>query len=296
MIEKGKLNLDVAKSMFEFKSVMEDFRLKKGIYKISFKGRGLEFEGYKDFTPDDDAAEIDWKVSSRTQKLLVKQYNEERNLKILFLIDVGSNMVFGSTKKIKCEFAAELVLAFSNVILGSNDRVGFILFSEKINYFIECKGGIKHIEFLIDVLSKASNYGGITNLDGALDFALDSLDNSISSVILVSDFLNVTNETEKKLGFLSGRFETMALSIKDPLDVTLPDVDKEVILENPITKKQLLINPKIAKFNYEKYASEQIELVKKIFERTGTDYLNLNTEESFVIPLKTFLNNRVKGI
>lgn len=287
------LNVDVPSSISEFLAVMNEFRLKKDIYRILFRGKGLEFESYRDFSPDDDAGDIDWKASSRAQKLLIKQYKEERNLKIMFLIDVGNNMVFGSTEKIKCEFIVELVAAFSKLIMESSDRVGFFLFSDEVKHFIPPERGEKHFQFFVDLLSKTENYGGVTNLDKSLDFAMRYLDKSIDSVILISDFLKVTRETEKKLNFLSHAFETVIIRVRDPLDLTLPDVNKEIVLESPLTGEQVIVNPQVAKKTYEKYAREQARIVEEMFKKSEADYLDLTTEKSFAVPLAMFLKERI---
>lgn len=293
MNSERRLNVDIDGSVNEFKSMLREFMLKKK--KVIFKGKGLEFEGYRDFTFDDDAGDIDWKSSLRAQKLLVKQYKEERDLNIMFLIDVGSNMVFGSTEKIKCEFATELIAAFADLILNSEDKIGFFLFSDTITHFFNCKGGDKHFRFFMDILSNGLNYGGETNLDQALDFAVNYLDNSISSVIIVSDFLSITKETEKKLNFLADRFETIAIQIRDPLDITLPEIEGEIVLENPSSSKQLLVNPKITKNAYEKYVFEQEKIIKQIFEKSGADYLSLLTDKPFAPSLAMFLKQRMEG-
>src|SRR3972149_6381710 len=95
-----RLNVDVAGSITELQAVLKEFRLRRDIYKILFRGKGLEFDGYRDFSPDDNAEDIDWKATARSQKLLVRRYKEEREMKIMFLIDTGTNMVFGSTEKL----------------------------------------------------------------------------------------------------------------------------------------------------------------------------------------------------
>jgi len=154
--QQRRLNVDVVGAITEFQSVMKQFRLRKDIYKIIFRGKGLEFEAFRDFTPDDDASDIDWKTSSRARKLLVKQYKEERDLKIMFLIDVGNNMVFGSGQKLKCEYITELVAAFSRIILDNNDQVGFFLFSDKVKHFIPPRVGENHFQFFVDLLSRKS--------------------------------------------------------------------------------------------------------------------------------------------
>ncbi len=294
-MDKRKLNVDIAGSITELEEMLKEFRLKKIIYKLFFRGKGLEFDGYRDFSPEDDAERIDWKASTRAQKLLVKQYVEERDLKIMFVIDVGDNMVFGSTEKIKCEFITELVAAFSKVMLNVNDRIGFVLFSDKIIHFVDCKAGEKQFQVFIETLSQGINYGGTTNLDRAIDFSLDYFDGSISSVILISDFLRITSETEKKLGLLSHRFETIAIRVRDPLDITLPDIEGEIILESSETNNQIVINPSIAKGNYEKNAMEQGKIVEEIFRKSELDHLDLITDASFAAPLAIFLKERLEG-
>jgi len=294
-MNQRKLNVDIAGSITELEAMLKEFRLKKIIYKLFFRGKGLEFDGYRDFAPDDDAERIDWKATARAQKTLVKQYIEERDLRIMFMIDIGDNMVFGSTDKIKCEFITELVAAFSKVMLNTDDRIGFVLFSSTITHFVDCKSGEKQFQIFVDTLSNGINYGGVSNLDQALDFSIDYFDNSISAVILVSDFLRITEETEKKLSLLSHRFETIAIRVRDPLDITLPDIEGEIILENPEANQQVIVNPKIAKRTYEKYAFEQGKIVEVMFRKSELDYLDLITDRSFAEPLVIFLKERIEG-
>jgi len=293
-VKPKRINVDIPSAITEFQAIMKEFHLKRDIYKILFRGKGLEFESFRDFNPDDDASDIDWKSSSRAQKLLVKQYKEERDLQIIFMIDVGNNMVFGSGDKLKCEFSVELVAAFIKLIMEANDRVGFFLFSDKVKHFIAPKGGEKHFQFMIDLLTNTLTYGGITNIDLALDFAMRYLNKSINSVIIVSDFLKVSRETEKKINLLSHAFETVIIRVRDLLDMTLPDVEGEITLANPSTGNQVIVNPKIAKVSYEKYALEQANLVEDIFKKSEADYLDLVTNKGFSVPLAMFLKERIQ--
>lgn len=294
-LDKKRINTNIPEAITEFKSVMKEFRLKKDIYKLLFRGKGLEFEAFRDFTPDDDASDIDWKTSSRAQKLLVKQYKEERDLKIFFLIDVGANMVFGSQEKLKCEYVTELVAAFSKLIMESNDQVGFFLFSDEVKHFIPPKTGEKHFQFLMDLLTKTETYGGVTNLDVALDFAMRYLNASVDSVILISDFLRVSATTQKQLNLLSSQFETILIRVRDLLDMTLPNVEGEITLENPYSGEQVIVNPKIAGSEYERNAQEQAKIVEGMFKRSGADYMDLVTGRPFAVPLAMFLKERMIG-
>ncbi|MFH1787376.1 MAG: DUF58 domain-containing protein [archaeon] len=295
-MERTKLNIDIAGSIIELESILREFRLKKEIYELFFRGKGLEFDGYRDFAPDDDATRIDWKASMRAQKTLVKRYVEERDLRIMFLIDVGENMIFGSTEKIKCEFITELVAAFAKVLLNTNDRIGFILFGNRVNHFVDCKAGEKQFEIFIETLSDSKNYGGITNLDHVLDFSMDYLDKSVSAIVLISDFLRITSETEKKLSILAHKFETIAIRVRDPLDFTLPEIEGEIVLEDSETHQQVIINPNVARKTYEKNAMEQSKIVENIFKNVELDNLDLFTDESFAPSLAEFLKERVGRI
>ena len=286
-----KLNVDIDGSVNEFKAMLREFNLKRK--RIVFRGSGLEFDGYRDFVFDDDASDIDWKASLRAQKLLLKKYKEERDLKIMFIIDVGSNMVFGSTEKIKCEFAAELIAAFADLILTSEDKVGFFLFSDVITHLVDPKGGSKQFQLLVETITNGENYGKQSNLDQTLDFAMNYFTSAINSVILVSDFLSATVETQKKLTYLAHRFETIAIQIRDPLDITLPEIGGEIVLESS-GGKQVIVNPKIAKNVYEKHVVEQQTLIDNIFSKSQVDHLSLITDKSFAPPLAQFLKQRIE--
>ena len=292
-ITKSRLNVDIPAAITEFKAIMKEFHLKKDIYKILFRGKGLEFESFRDFTQDDDASDIDWKTSSRARKLLVKQYKEERDLKIFFLIDVGNNMVFGSRDKLKCEFVTELAAAFAKLIMESNDRVGVFLFSEDVKHFIPPKSGERHFQFLMDLFTRPETYGGVTNLDRSLDFAMRYLDSSVNSIILVSDFLRISENTHKKIDMLAHQFETIAIRVRDPLDLTLPNVEGEISLENPITGEQIIVNPRVARADYERHAREQAKIVEEMFKKSEADFLDLITGRPFAIPLAMFLKERI---
>lgn len=289
----NRLHVDIPGSIVELQAVLKEFKLKRDIWRILFRGKGLEFDGYRNFSPDDDAQEIDWKASSRTQKLLVKKYKEERDMKIMFIIDASTNMILGSTEKLKCEYSAELIAAFSSVLIGHNDRIGFLFFADKINPYIEFKSGSKHLDLFIDFLSRSENYGGQQDLNAALDFALEFLDSSVLAVIIVSDFLGADKLTEKKINLLSYKFETIALKVNDPLDFYFPNVEGEFTLEDPETHEQIIVNPRIIKSSYDKSVLGHEKFVRALFKRTAIDYLQLTTDKPFAVPLAGFIKERL---
>jgi len=288
------LNLDIAGTVSEFEKDMKEFMIKKILYKIIFRGKGLEFDSYRDYAPDDDARDIDWMASKRANRTLVKQYIEERDLKIMFVVDVSENMIFGSTEKLKCEYAAEVCAALSHLIMVNGDKIGFVFFNSGITKVVFPEAGKKQFNIFVDELSDPLAYGGISDLKSALNFLLDYLDVSISVVILVSDFISVRKDVAQTLDFLAKKFETMAIMIKDPLDKTLPDIRGEFVVEDSSSGQQLVIDPGVARRTYEKNALEQEKMVMEIFENSGADMLKLMTNEGFSSLLAEFLKERLE--
>jgi len=293
VVESKRLNLEVAKAVSALEEAMQKFELRNILYRVIFRGRGLEFDSYRQYDANDDASSIDWKASKRSNGLLVKQYIEERDLKIIFLIDSSENMVFGSTDKLKCEYAAELSASMAHLILNNNDNIGFIMYNKDVVKFVPPNKGIKQFQIFVDDLSDAVSYTGNSGIEKALDFLLSNADDSISAVIMVSDFLNVNAGHQKMLNLIGNRFETIAIMVKDPLDKSLPNIDAEVLVEHPVTHERILINPKLFGKVYEQISEQQEQSVRKIFEQSGIDLLSLTTDESFVIPLVEFLKERI---
>lgn len=288
-----KLNLDIAGAVSELEMLLKRVLPKNIIYKLVY-GKGLEFDGYRDFSPSDDASLIDWKASIRAQKILIKKYIEERDLKFMFVVDVSDNMVFGSTEKLKCEYVAELVAALSHLILISGDRVGFVLFSDGIIKMEIPKSGTRQFDILVYELSDPFAYGGASNLDAVLKELINSLEKTISMVFLISDFVRFDETTIKNLKLFSSLFESVAIIVRDPLDRTFPEINKEIVIENPETREKLLINPKIAKNIYEINALKQLNFVKQVFKENDIDFFELSTDRQFSIEFAEFLKERVK--
>jgi uncharacterized protein (DUF58 family) len=292
MAIKKLLNVDVPKAITDFEEAAKEFELKEKIYRIIFRGKGLEFDKYRDFSPDEDSSSIDWKASLRSNKLIAKQFIEERDLKIIFMVDVSENMLFGSAKKLKCEYAAELISALSYMIVGSGDNIGYVLYSNQIKKFAPPKKGKKQFNIFVEELSDPDNYGGGSNFEVAIDFLLNYLKN-IDAVFFISDFIGLKEHIYKELSLASHKFETISIMIKDELDKTLPNVNREIVVEDPVSGEQILINPKKIREVYERRAYEAELKVKGIFKKANVDLFELSTKNSFAFPLAGFLKERV---
>ena len=292
---EGKLNLDIGEKVSELEAVMTRFQIKNILYRLIFRGKGLEFDGYREYTHDDDAGMIDWKATSRSDKTLVKKYIEERDLKIVFVIDVSENMVFGSTDKLKCEYAAELAAALAHLIITSNDKIGFVFYADGIKKeVLNLKTGKKRFNLFIGQLENPSFYGGDSNLKVTLDYLLDTLDESTSAVVLISDFLRLNEDVSKSLKLFAGKFETMAFMVRDPLDRTLPDIKGEVVLEDPKSGEQIIVDPSVARRQYEEYTKRKDKEIKKLLENSRIDFKELSTKQNFSPEVASFLKRRAE--
>lgn len=294
MTEKRRLNADIASSISQLQAIIKQFEKKQKLYKLIIRGKGLEFETYRNFTPDDDAGMIDWKASKRANKLLAKQYKEEKDLKIMFILDVGENMVSGSTEKLKCEYSAEVTGALVHMVSSGGDKAGFIYFNEKVIKYIRPSRGEKHFGQFLDDITNAENYYGPSNLKLALEFGFNYFPRSTESVIVISDFANFNEETKTSLLPIAKKFETLLFLIKDPTDKTLPDFSEEMVIEDPETGQQMLVNPAIAKKIYEQRMLEKEKFLRETCSKNNIDFLELMTDKPFVSTLATFLKERIK--
>lgn len=264
-----------------------------GSYTSVFRGQGLEFKEYGKYTPHDDAKTIDWKASLRANELLVKKFVEERELSVFFLIDVSSTMFFGSTPKLKNEYAAELASSLCSAVLQADDSVGFALFSDKIIQKSFPVKDNKQFYLLLKCLTNPKNYGGQCNFKNAIEFVMTSLKpNSI--LIIISDFIGFGKNWERLIKTAAGKFDLMGIMVRDPRDRTLPPVRKMVLVEDPFSQKQLLIEPESIREKYKRYVTKQENRIMHTFEKAGAKFISLSSDKEFQKPIMTFFNRRMK--
>lgn len=190
-----------------------------GEYHSVFKGQGIEFDEVRPYQTGDDVRTIDWKVTARTGDLHVKRYSEERELTVMLVVDVSGSGLFGTGSAFKGEMAVELsaLLAFSAI--RNNDRVGLILFSDRIERVIPPKKGRNHILRLIREILTHGVTGRGTDLAGALEFTRRLLTRQ-AVVFVLSDFL--APDFERPLRVLNQRHDLIALQVLDPRELELP--------------------------------------------------------------------------
>jgi len=291
---KRKLNVDLIPAIRKLNIINR--RLTSGHigggYKSVFKGKGLDFDEYRVYNPgDDDASLIDWKATVRGGEILVKTYVEERDVNVFFLVDVSNSMIFGSTPKLKNEYAAEVVSSMSYSILEGGDSVGMILFAENIISKIYPGKGKEQFYFITRELLNPENYGGKFNFNSACKFLLSYLRQD-SIVILISDFLGMKEDWVKDLNIISKKFDTIGVMIRDPRDRELPMEARQIVVEDPYSKKSIVIEPDLIKEAYEDHIKKQEKELKDNFFRIGSDFITLSTDKNFVNPIMNLFKQR----
>lgn len=262
-----------------------------GAYKSFFKGRGLEFSDYRTYAPEDDASLIDWKASVRADKILIKQYIEERDIDVFFILDCSSRMLFGSTNKLKAEYNIELVASLAYSIIGAGDNVGVTLYSDKPNAKISPSRGTDQFYKISKILLNLDFYGGIFDLENAVNFVFSYLKKT-GVVIIISDFINWKDAWENSLKLLGQKFDVICIMVRDPHDRTLPVDVGQVVISDPNSNKTLLIEPKLIKEAYEHEVIEQEKTIRNFLFRSGIDFINISTDKSFVKPIMSLFIKR----
>ena len=262
-----------------------------GGYLSVFKGRGLEFAGYTPYDPDVDSRSIDWKATARTGDILMREYTQERDINVFFVVDASSNMLFGSTDKLKIEYAIELIAGLSHAALESGDRVGFALISDKVVKKLRPDKGKKQFYIISRSLLDVNAYGGTFNFKEASSFIKNFIQET-TVVIIISDFANFKQEYEGELKLISKKFDVIGIMIKDPRDRSLPEDAGQVVISDSSGKKSMVIETKLIKEAYEKEVKEQEKKVKDMFLTSGADFIDIETDESYVKPIINLFRTR----
>ena len=283
---KRKLNIDIVPSIRKLEIVTKGLIKTKGMgsYRSVFRGKGLDFSEYRPYDRNDDASLIDWKASMRTNELLIRQYEEERDLNVFFVVDCGSGMIFGSADKLKNEYAAEVVISLSYTILDVGDSVGVAMFNDKIIKKVYPGKGRGQFYSIVKELSNPENYGGGFNFDNITDFILNYLKES-TVVIIVSDFVGLKEDFLDKLKLIASKYDTVGIMVRDLRDKILPEDVGQVVIEDPYSNKSLLIEPKLIKEVFEEEIKKQEKWIKDSFLENKSDFLTLTTDKSFIEPI-----------
>jgi len=289
-MEQKELFKKIRRIEIRTKRVVND--LFSGEYHSTFKGRGMEFEEVRQYEPGDDIRLIDWNVTARTGYPHIKKFREERELSVIFLVDASSSGAFGTKERFKADTAAELcaVLAFSAI--KNNDKVGMIIFTDRIEKFIPPKKGRAHVLRLIREILYFVPRGSQTDITGALEH-FNRVIKKKSVVFLISDFLS--EGYLKPLQIANQKHDVIALKIADPRELQFDNVGL-IELEDAETGETLLIDTASADFrkDFATRAEEDNFALKKSLRLINLDFIQIITNQSYIVPLINFFKMRVK--
>jgi len=263
-----------------------------GEYVSAFKGRGIEFEEVREYIPGDDIRTIDWNVTARQNKPFIKTYKDERELTIMFVVDVSASSHFGTISKFKNEIAAEITALLSWTALKNNDKVGLIIFSDHVEHYLPPKKGRGHIWRLIRDILTFKSTARKTNMNIPLDF-LNRVQKKKTITFLISDFQG--DDFDKQLLATSRRHEMIAINVTDQREIDLPNIGY-IELEDAETGDFRIINTgsKTLRDSYKKASMKRLKNIKQFFERNGIDYIDIRTDQFYLDEIVKFFRYREK--
>ena len=263
-----------------------------GEYHSVFKGRGMEFSEVREYQFGDDIRNIDWNVTARFGHAYIKIFEEERELTVILMVDLSGSLMFGSVSKTKQRIAAELsaILAFS--ALKNNDKVGLILFTNKIEKFVPLRKGRKHVLRIIREVLSFEAEGKATDIRGALEYMNNAIKKK-SIAFLISDFMDEGYEKILRIG--GRKHDLIGIVLDDRREKEIPNLgllklaDAETGNERWIDTGSRKVRESLTRNHKEK---EKVR--NSIFIKSRLDKIEITTGSNYIQPLVQFFRRREK--
>jgi uncharacterized protein (DUF58 family) len=261
-----------------------------GEYRSIFKGQGMEFAEVREYQPGDEVRSIDWNVTARMRRPFVKRYIEERELTLMLVVDVSGSEQFGTRRRFKSEMATELAAVLTMSAVRNNDRVGALLFTDRVEHFVPPRKGRRHaLRILRDVLVHQP-VGRGTDIGGALNF-LRQLLRQHAIIFLISDLADAA--VERPLKLLAQRHDVVVARLDDPSELSLPDMGlaRFVDAESGETIDVDTSDAKVRKAFETAAAADRAE-TRQMLRRLAIDEIPITTRESYIEPMLRFFRAR----
>ncbi len=262
-----------------------------GTYHSTFKGRGMEFEDVREYQPGDDVRAIDWNVTARTGVPYIKRFREERELTVMLMVDLSESTNFGTQDETKGELAAEIcaLLAFSAI--KNNDRVGLLIFTDRVEKFIPPKKGKNHVLRVVREVLYHKPYHRGTDVGVAVEHVMKVLKRK-SVVFLLSDFLP-GSRLRRPLSALNNRHDLIALKICDDREFDMPAMGL-VQFQDPETGEIIFVDTFRADFRQEfaRAMSEATRQTERLFKQLRIDNVEVRTGRPYIEPLVRLFQRR----
>ncbi len=261
-----------------------------GQYHSAFKGQGMTFAEVRPYQFGDDIRRIDWNKTARFREPYVKVMEEERELTMMLMVDISASMNYGTKTQLKRELVAEVCASLGFSAAGNNDKVGLILFADKVYKVIPPQKGRKHILAIISNILTADYVEAGANVDAALEYMMHVFKKK-SLAFLFSDFADDFND--KLLKIASKKHQLLGLRVFDEKDNEIPDVGY-AFFRDIETGKQIWVNTsnKRWRYNFAEAQKQKIRNVKDSFENSSASFLELNPETDYTKTLYHYFQKK----
>jgi uncharacterized protein (DUF58 family) len=261
-----------------------------GEYRSVFKGQGMEFSEVREYQAGDEVRTIDWNVTARMRRPYVKRYIEERELTVVLAVDLSGSERFGTRRRFKSELATELAAVLAMSAVRNNDRVGTLLFTDRVEHVVPPRKGRRHALRVLRDLLVFEPAGTGTDLAGALDY-LNRMLAHTAIIFVVSDFQGT--DIERPLKLLAQRHDVVAVTVEDPAERRLPDVGLARLVD-PETGRTLDVNTSdpVLRARYEEATQVEQEQRRRLLRRLAIDEVPVRTDAPIIEPLLRFFHAR----
>ena len=261
-----------------------------GEYHSTFKGRGMTFSEVRQYQFGDDVRSIDWNVTARYHEPFVKVFEEERELTMMLLVDVSGSEFFGTQTQSKKDLLTEIAATLAFSATQNNDKIGLLLFSDKIELYIPPKKGRSHVLRIIRELLEFKPESRNTDINGALKY-LTNVMKKKAIVFVLSDFLS--DDYQRTLKIVSGRHDVTGIRIYDKMEEAIPNLGL-VQVQDQESGKLITVNTgsKSVRHSYAKYYESRVDYFKQSFSLSGAGIIENRTDEHYVKKLLGYFKRR----
>lgn len=279
---------------FHFKTKRQANEIFAGQYESAFRGRGMEFAEVRQYQIGDDIRTIDWNVTARFGQPYVKVFHEERELTVMLLLDLSGSLLFGTRNKFKRELLAEVAGMLAFLAVRTNDKVGSILFSSRVEKYIPPKKGTAHVWRLIKEIFTFEPRDLTTNIDSVLTY-FNRVSKRHSIVFLISDCMD--SGFEKSLRLTAKKHDLSVLRVIDPAEEELQDIGL-VSMSDPETGQRAFINTssKSLKRKWQDFHHHHRNYLSDLFKKAGVEMVELRTDGPVIEPLAGLFDTRRRRI
>lgn len=265
-------------------------QLFSGEYHSAFKGRGMAFSEVREYQYGDDVRSIDWNVTARLNHPYVKIFEEERELTVMLLIDVSGSHLFGSGRQYKSEQLAEIAATLAFSAIHNNDKVGVVMFSDRIEKFIPPKKGSTHILRIIRELIDFQPTGRGTDIGEALRY-FTNVTKKRSTAFLMSDLLD--SDYENSLKIAAGKHDLIVLHVDDPREHELPNMGLLSFRDLETGDVQWVdTSSQSVREHYRQHYEHYFSQNEALLQKYGIDHVTISADEDFVKPLIALFKRR----